>query len=94
MPEAMLGTPELKELVQTMLDTMRAAPGVGLAAPQIGVPLQARGGGRGVAGGAWEEGRALEQAAAAWAIAFCRSPHIAPPHPNTPSVQLHFPTAI
>ena len=38
----MLGTPELRELVQQMIDTMRAAPGVGLAAPQIGVPLRVR----------------------------------------------------
>jgi peptide deformylase len=30
----------LQQLVQDMLDTMRAAPGVGLAAPQIGVPLR------------------------------------------------------
>lgn len=41
-PAEKLGSQELRELVQTMLDTMRAAPGVGLAAPQIGVPLQAR----------------------------------------------------
>ncbi|MFT6973733.1 MAG: peptide deformylase [Pontimonas sp.] len=31
---------ELEHLVQDMIDTMREAPGVGLAAPQIGVPLQ------------------------------------------------------
>lgn len=30
----------MKELVKVMIDTMRAAPGVGLAAPQIGVPLR------------------------------------------------------
>jgi len=30
----------LAELVSDMVDTMRAAPGVGLAAPQIGVPLR------------------------------------------------------
>lgn len=30
----------LQALVIDMIDTMRAAPGVGLAAPQIGVPLQ------------------------------------------------------
>ena len=30
----------LHELVDDLVDTMRAAPGVGLAAPQIGVPLQ------------------------------------------------------
>jgi len=38
-PEA-FGTPALDELIAVMRDTMRAAPGVGLAAPQIGVPLQ------------------------------------------------------
>lgn len=30
----------IQKLVEDMIDTMRAAPGVGLAAPQIGVPLQ------------------------------------------------------
>lgn len=30
----------LAELVHDMVDTMRAAPGVGLAAPQIGVPVR------------------------------------------------------
>jgi peptide deformylase len=30
----------LRALVDDMIDTMRAAPGVGLAAPQIGVPLR------------------------------------------------------
>jgi peptide deformylase len=35
-----LGTPALARLVDIMVDTMRAAPGVGLAAPQIGVPLR------------------------------------------------------
>jgi len=39
-PESMLGSEKLQALVQTMIDTMRAAPGVGLAAPQIGVPLK------------------------------------------------------
>ncbi len=33
-------TPEIKELVADMFDTMRAARGVGLAAQQIGVALQ------------------------------------------------------
>ncbi len=33
-------TPEMKALVTTMIETMRAAPGVGLAAPQIGIPLR------------------------------------------------------
>ena len=35
----MLGTAELRSLVDLMVETMRAAPGVGLAAPQIGVGL-------------------------------------------------------
>lgn len=30
-------TPEIRQLLEDMVDTMRAAPGVGLAAPQIGV---------------------------------------------------------
>ena len=30
----------LHKLIDDMIETMRAAPGVGLAAPQIGVPLQ------------------------------------------------------
>lgn len=34
------GTPLLRELVADMFDTMAAAKGVGLAAPQIGVDLQ------------------------------------------------------
>ena len=33
-------TPQIQELIDLMRDTMRAAPGVGLAAPQIGVPIQ------------------------------------------------------
>jgi peptide deformylase len=37
-PAERLGTPELRDLVKRMIATMRAAPGVGLAAPQIGVP--------------------------------------------------------
>jgi peptide deformylase len=36
----MLGTEALHALVADMVETMRAAPGVGLAAPQIGVPLR------------------------------------------------------
>ena len=32
--------PKLAELVRDMVDTMDAAPGVGLAAPQVGVPLR------------------------------------------------------
>ena len=38
-PEA-IGSPEMQALVTTMIETMRGAPGVGLAAPQIGVPLR------------------------------------------------------
>jgi len=30
----------IKKLIANMLETMRAAPGVGLAAPQVGVPLR------------------------------------------------------
>ncbi len=33
-------SPEIQELISSMYETMRAAPGVGLAAPQIGLPLQ------------------------------------------------------
>ena len=33
-------TPEIDVLVNDMIETMYAAPGVGLAAPQIGVPLR------------------------------------------------------
>jgi peptide deformylase len=36
----MLGSAELDELIGDMFDTMQAAGGVGLAAPQIGVDLQ------------------------------------------------------
>jgi peptide deformylase len=39
-PVTGFGTPELRELIADMFDTMRAAGGVGLAAPQIGVDLQ------------------------------------------------------
>ncbi|MBA3464663.1 MAG: peptide deformylase [Deltaproteobacteria bacterium] len=35
-----LATDEIRQLIADMRDTMRAAPGVGLAAPQIGVSLQ------------------------------------------------------
>lgn len=34
------GTPELRELITDMEDTMKAANGAGIAAPQIGVNLQ------------------------------------------------------
>ncbi|WP_394821578.1 peptide deformylase [Pendulispora albinea] len=33
-------TQEFRDLVQTMIEVMRKAPGVGLAAPQIGIPLR------------------------------------------------------
>jgi peptide deformylase len=39
-PVEAFGTPRLAKLVEDMLDTMAAAGGVGLAAPQIGVGLQ------------------------------------------------------
>jgi len=32
--------PELQTLIDDMIETMRAAPGVGLAAPQVGIPLR------------------------------------------------------
>jgi peptide deformylase len=39
-PVARFGTPELKELLADMRETMAAASGAGLAAPQIGVGLR------------------------------------------------------
>ncbi len=33
-------TDEIRQLIDDMIDTMYAAPGIGLAAPQIGVPLR------------------------------------------------------
>jgi peptide deformylase len=39
-PVEQFGTPELRELVADMFDTMRALNGAGLAAPQIGVDLR------------------------------------------------------
>jgi len=39
-PPAMVGSAELQALIDDMFDTMHAADGVGLAAPQIGVDLQ------------------------------------------------------
>ena len=39
-PVEAFGTLELRELVADMQDTMRAANGAGLAAPQIGVGLR------------------------------------------------------
>lgn len=35
-----IGTSKMHRLVHTMVEVMRRAPGVGLAAPQIGVPLR------------------------------------------------------
>ncbi|MCV2357175.1 peptide deformylase [Paucibacter sp. B2R-40] len=39
-PVTEFGTPELKALIKDMFETMKAANGAGLAAPQIGVDLQ------------------------------------------------------
>ena len=39
-PVGRFGTPELRELIADLFDTMHAANGVGLAAPQVGVDLQ------------------------------------------------------
>ena len=39
-PVERFGTPELAELLQDLRETMAAQNGAGLAAPQIGVPLQ------------------------------------------------------
>jgi peptide deformylase len=33
-------TPDIDRLIEDMIETMYAAPGVGLAAPQVGVPLR------------------------------------------------------
>ena len=33
-------TPEIERLIDDMIETMYAAPGVGLAAPQVGAPLR------------------------------------------------------
>ncbi|MFT3773534.1 MAG: peptide deformylase [Minicystis sp.] len=38
-PAEMLGTKKIRELTATMAEVMRKAPGVGLAAPQIGIGL-------------------------------------------------------
>lgn len=37
---AQLATAEIQALISTMIEVMRDAPGVGLAAPQIGIPLR------------------------------------------------------
>ncbi|HTV23963.1 MAG TPA: peptide deformylase [Polyangiaceae bacterium] len=39
-PSSLLATPELRNLTRLMTEVMHNAPGVGLAAPQIGVPLR------------------------------------------------------
>jgi len=39
-PPASFGTPELDRLVDDLIETMRSAGGVGIAAPQIGVGLR------------------------------------------------------
>ena len=39
-PERLLGSAELQQLIDDMFETMRQVGGVGLAAPQIGVDLQ------------------------------------------------------
>jgi peptide deformylase len=41
-PAAEVGiiTPDVLKIVDDMIDTMYAAPGIGLAAPQVGVPLR------------------------------------------------------
>ena len=39
-PVERITTPEFQSLIERMVATMRAAPGVGLAAPQLGVPLR------------------------------------------------------
>ena len=35
-----IALPAIQELIEHMRDTMRDAPGVGLAAPQVGLPIQ------------------------------------------------------
>jgi peptide deformylase len=35
-----IATPEVQRLIELMRETMRDAPGVGLAAPQVGIPLR------------------------------------------------------
>jgi peptide deformylase len=39
-PQRLFGTQALHNLIELMKTTMREAPGVGLAAPQIGIPLR------------------------------------------------------
>ena len=38
-PVEKISSPEIQNIIQDMLDTMKAANGAGLAAPQIGIPL-------------------------------------------------------
>ena len=40
LPPGRIGDPAVQELVDDMIETMRAAHGVGLAAPQVGTSLQ------------------------------------------------------
>ena len=40
LPVADPGAPEIRRLVRDMFDTMEDAPGAGLAAPQVHVPLR------------------------------------------------------
>ena len=35
-----IGSPYIRELIEHMRETLHDAPGVGLAAPQVGIPLQ------------------------------------------------------
>lgn len=35
-----IGSARIEKAINDMVDVMRAGPGVGLAAPQIGIPLQ------------------------------------------------------
>lgn len=39
-PKEQIPTPEFQALIARMIDAMRKAPGVGLAAPQLGIPLR------------------------------------------------------
>ena len=39
-PPKLISTPEIQDIIQDLFDTMHAAAGAGIAAPQIGVPLQ------------------------------------------------------
>ena len=39
-PDAMFGSPEMQQLIDDLLETMKAASGAGIAAPQIGVNLR------------------------------------------------------